>query len=192
MAATNATVPAARDLSAPQREAFGSTTKVDDNVHIGGYLAAADPAHVKARGFTHILKLFPDDPSYVGGEHRHPGVEYLVVDADDLPDYPLERHFAKCLKFIQGVVRNDGVVLVHCHAGISRSSTIVILHLMINKGLSLADAHARLRAARPIIRPNPGFWEALEGIDERAARFRREDRVPPLPGLDAVPETSED
>ena len=69
-----------------------TTTRVDETVHIGGFLAAADPDHVRRRGFTHILKLFPDTLSYAGGYHRHPGVEYLVVDARDEPDYPLGGH----------------------------------------------------------------------------------------------------
>jgi protein-tyrosine phosphatase len=178
---------AREELAALRRQTCGTTTRVDENVHIGGYLAAADPAYVEARGYTHILKLFPDDPSYRGGTHRHPGVQYKVVDADDLPDYPLDRHFAECLQFIQKAIRENGQVLVHCHAGVSRSSTIVILHLMINTGLPLSAAYARLKAARPVINPNPGFWDLLVGIDRRASRFRLEGRAPPRPNLTPAP-----
>jgi predicted protein tyrosine phosphatase len=168
------------------RKTCGTTTRVDAHVHIGGYLAAADPAHVEARGFTHILKLFADDPSYAGGAHRHPGVAYMVVDADDLPGYPLDRHFAGCLRFVQGAVRDGGQVLVHCHAGVSRSSTIVLLHLMINTGLPLHEAYSQLKAARPVVSPNRGFWAMLAAVDERSRRFRQEGRAPARPNLTAA------
>lgn len=164
-------------------KAFRSTARVDENVHIGGYLAAADPAHVRRQGYTHILKLFPDDKTYAGGYHRHPDVEYLVVGADDVPDYPLDQHFAECLRFIQKAIREKGVILVHCHAGVSRSATIVLLHLMINSGLTLDEGWAILKKARPIANPNPGFRAHLEAVNRRATRFRLEGRAPTRPNL---------
>lgn len=185
MAFTNAE-DAAERRAAIQR-ACGTTTRVDEHVHIGGYLAAADAGHVRREKFTHILKLFPDDKTYPGGYHRHEGVEYFVVGAEDTPGYPLDKHFARCLQFIQGVVREKGRVLVHCHAGISRSSTIVLLHLMINNGLTLSEAWAHLKHARPVVNPNHGFWKLLLDVDERATRFRKEGRAPGRPNLAPTP-----
>lgn len=161
----------------------GSISRVDDNVYIGGYLAAASPVYAKRVGFTHILKLFEDDPSYSGGEHRHPGVTYLVVKADDVPEYPLGDHFQECLEFIQQAIRANGKILVHCHMGISRSATIVLLHLMINCGHSLDESLKILREKRPVVNPNPGFWEKLKEIDSRARRFRLDGKAPPRPDL---------
>lgn len=168
----------------------GTTTRVDENVYIGGYLAAADADHVREKRFSHILKLFPDDESYPGGYHRHEGVEYFVVEAEDAPDYPLDRHFARCLQFIQGVVREKKRVLVHCHAGVSRSSTIVLLHLMINNGLTLPEAWTHLKRARPVVNPNKGFWGMLVDVNERATRFRKEGRAPERPNLSPAPDNN--
>jgi predicted protein tyrosine phosphatase len=165
------------------RFVYNTTARIDDHVHIGGYLAAADPELVRRQGFTHILKLFPDDAGYPGGYHRHPGVEYLVIAAEDAPEYPLDRHFAGCLAFIQGAIRSRGVVLVHCHAGVSRSASIVLLHLMINSGLPLTEAWSHLQAVRPFVRPNPGFWKLLEAVHKRASLFRREGLAPARPSL---------
>lgn len=168
------------------RRICGSVAPIDDNVDVGGYLAAADPALVGRRGYTHILKLFRDDPKYAGGYHRHPGVEYLVVDADDDPRFPLAQHFAECLRFIQEAIRGRGRILVHCHAGVSRSVTIVLLHLMINKGQGLAAAWQTVKGRRPVAAPNPGFWALLEDIEARATRFRAEGRAPAQPHLAAL------
>ena len=45
--------------------------------------------------------------------------------------------------------------------GISRSASIVIAYLVKHQQLSLRDAFAVLRKARPIANPNPGFWKQL-------------------------------
>lgn len=169
---------------------FSTIHRVDAHVYIGGYLAAADRARVEKIGFTHILKLFADDSSYPGGYHKHPGIKYLVVSADDSPIYPIEQHFAECLRFIQAAIRGGGRVLVHCHAGISRSATIVLLHLVINAGLPLTEAWARLKLLRPAVHPNSGFWASLEEVDRRAAQLRREGKAPLRPNLHtAMPQT---
>jgi predicted protein tyrosine phosphatase len=161
----------------------GSVTQVDDNVFIGGYLAAANPTLVKRKGFTHILKLFKDDDSYPGGKHEHPGVVYMVVDADDTENYPLENDFCKCLEFVQEAVRKKGKILVHCHMGVSRSATIVLLHLMVNCGHTLDHSIGFLREKRPVVRPNPRFWAKLVNADERIRRFRDEGLAPAKPNL---------
>ena len=44
--------------------------------------------------------------------------------------------------------------------GVSRSATVVLAFLM-GRGLTLAEAWVRLRASRPIVNPNLGFWEQL-------------------------------
>lgn len=55
-----------------------------------------------------------------------------------------------------------GVVLVHCNAGVSRSSSIVIGYLMLREELSFHDAYSQVKLARPSIRPNPGFYQQLQ------------------------------
>jgi len=52
--------------------------------------------------------------------------------------------------------------LVHCAAGISRSSTIVIAYLMQAMQFSLTEAFKYVREKRPIISPNDGFSRQLQ------------------------------
>jgi predicted protein tyrosine phosphatase len=156
------------------RRAMGSAHRVDSNIYIGGYLAAANADFVKKNGITRIVKMFADDKSYPGGYHRHPGVKYLVVDAEDVPDYDIRPGVMAALPFIQEGLKNGERILVHCHAGVSRSSTIVLLHLMINRGFSLDDALARLKIVRPFVNPNSGFMRHLRATDEKLAKKRSE------------------
>lgn len=65
-----------------------------------------------------------------------------------------------------------GNVLVHCIAGISRASTIVLAYLLAVTQLELRVLMAALRQARSEANPNAGFLEQLEAFaasDARAA-----------------------
>jgi atypical dual specificity phosphatase len=68
----------------------------------------------------------------------------------------------------EGVRATAGAVLVHCVAGVSRSASVVVAYLVARQGLALADAVARVKAARPVAHPNIGFWKALIEIEREA------------------------
>jgi protein-tyrosine phosphatase len=59
-----------------------------------------------------------------------------------------------------GMVR--GNVLVHCHAGVSRSATLVIAYLMQEKRLTFDEAFSYASKFRPVIFPNQGFQKQLK------------------------------
>ena len=52
-------------------------------------------------------------------------------------------------------------VLVHCIAGVSRSATVVIAHLVAARGMSLLDAAGLVKKTRKVVLPNVGFFAAL-------------------------------
>lgn len=55
-------------------------------------------------------------------------------------------------------------VLVHCAAGISRSASVVIFHLMTECGMTYNEAHGYVLMLRPRIKPNTGFELKLRGL----------------------------
>ena len=63
------------------------------------------------------------------------------------------------------VLRRPGRVLVHCNAGVSRSSSIVI-HYLLTHGLvdSYDNALAVVRKVRPVAQPNEGFEAQLRTV----------------------------
>lgn len=171
--AYNPTITAFDQLSNAdrQRMAAGTAARVDPNVFISGYLIAADPEFIRRTGVTRIVKMFADTDDYPGGRHRHPGVKYLVVDARDEPDYDIRDGAVRAVRFIQQGLAANEKILVHCHAGISRSATVVLLHLMINRSYPLDLALAHLRLVRSFVRPNPGFMAHLRATDARLQRL---------------------
>ena len=61
----------------------------------------------------------------------------MKIVIDDVPSANLAPYFDRTADKINDVVRRGGKVLVHCMAGISRSSTLCIAYLMKHKGTSL-------------------------------------------------------
>ena len=61
-------------------------------------------------------------------------------------------------------------VLVHCVAGMSRSTSVVLAFLVREgggaPGTSLADVALAVKAARPVVYPNRAFWAALCALEE--------------------------
>jgi protein tyrosine phosphatase (PTP) superfamily phosphohydrolase (DUF442 family) len=137
-----------------------SINQVDANIYIGGHLAARNFKTIKKHGITRIVKLLDDDDNY-----RHPGVLYAVFSSLDDPCYDISADAFSALQFINEGIENGDKILVHCRSGISRSSTVVLLYLMMSRGYTLKDALTILRNARPFIRPNFGFMQYLQSVD---------------------------
>jgi hypothetical protein len=158
-----------RDASAAPETAH----HVDAGVFIGGYRAAADRDFVRSLGVTRIVKMFADDESYPGGYHRHPGVQYFVAGAEDRPGYDIRADAVGGVRAVQAGVAAGERVLVHCHAGISRSATVVLLWLMTRADgrRTLDAALGTLRSVRPFVRPNAGFMRHLRATEARIARM---------------------
>ncbi|XP_013880893.1 dual specificity protein phosphatase 19 [Austrofundulus limnaeus] len=124
-------------------------------------LASQDAAHdidtLQRCKVSHVLNvaygvsnLFPDQ------------LVYKTLQILDLPDTEITSYLEECSSFIDQAREKDGVVLVHCNAGVSRSSSVVIGYLMLREGLTFDDAYSQVKQARPSIRPNPGFYEQLQ------------------------------
>ncbi|XP_028323757.1 dual specificity protein phosphatase 19-like [Gouania willdenowi] len=124
-------------------------------------LASQDAAHdtdtLRRHKVSHVLNVaygvsnpFPDQ------------VVYRTLQILDLPDTQITSYLEECSSFIDQARQQDGVVMVHCNAGVSRSSSVVIGYLMLKEGLSFDDAYSQVKDARPSIRPNPGFYQQLQ------------------------------
>ncbi|CAB3998179.1 dual specificity phosphatase 19-like [Paramuricea clavata] len=153
-------------VSVGQAHGFCVDTSPDDKIHHvvdNLYISSQDGAHnlhgLRDHKITHILNVatgvvnaFPED------------FEYKTVEILDLPEENITVHFPELFNFINKGLA-DGGTLVHCNAGISRSSTVVIAFLMRNKKLCLQKAFRLVKQARPSAKPNDGFWRQLVEYD---------------------------
>ncbi|GAA3916757.1 dual specificity protein phosphatase [Litoribacillus peritrichatus] len=71
------------------------------------------------------------------------------------------RVFNDCVDFIDDVVSSGDKILVHCHAGRSRSVCILARYFMIKHGLKSHQALEKIEAKREIYL-SPGIEEILE------------------------------
>jgi hypothetical protein len=79
----------------------------------------------------------------------------------DSPDQDLLKFLDDCVDHIQDIGQNDGRILVHCVAGVSRSASVCIAYLVKYKRMSLRKAYYHVFNKRPCIFPNFGFWRQL-------------------------------
>eukprot|EP01099_Mayorella_cantabrigiensis_P004067 TRINITY_DN3055_c0_g1_i1.p1 TRINITY_DN3055_c0_g1~~TRINITY_DN3055_c0_g1_i1.p1 ORF type:complete len:186 (+),score=44.36 TRINITY_DN3055_c0_g1_i1:36-560(+) len=95
------------------------------------------------------------------------GIETLFIKVDDVPQESILPYFEETNHFLDRAFKEQQKVYVHCQAGISRSSTIVISYIMRSRNMNLPEAFAFVKERRPIINPNTGFIMQLEKYEEQ-------------------------
>ena len=112
-----------------------------------GNRLAADPAK-HDREFDFVLTLASDTEPLT--THHRP-----LVDGPG-NDWSI---FENAVDTARRLFRRDGVLLVHCTAGISRSSTILATTLAAEEELGLTDAFDAVLDARPCAVSHPALHE---------------------------------
>lgn len=140
-----------------RKPSTNTANRVDDNVWISGCIPAFNEEFLKKFNIKRIIKLFRDKDDE---KHIFPGISYFLIDAKDTPNYNLAAHFQEIADFIQTGLDHDEQILIHCHAGVSRSATVVIMYLTLC-GMSIPQAYKFLKYQRDVINPNPGFVNQL-------------------------------
>lgn len=93
--------------------------------------------------------------------------EYMRVPIKDTRESNLIEYFDTVADLIENTRQNDGKSLVHCVAGVSRSTSLVLAYLMKYSDMSLKQAFQHVRSIRPQIRPNMGFFKQLIEYEQR-------------------------
>ncbi|XP_063789387.1 dual specificity protein phosphatase 19 isoform X2 [Pseudophryne corroboree] len=123
---------------------------------LGSQDVAQDLDVLKKYKVTHILNV-----AY-GVENVYPDeFTYKKLCILDLPETDIVSYFPECFDFIEQAKKEDGVLLVHCNAGVSRAPAIMIGYLMYSEKLNFARAFSIVKNARPSACPNLGFMEQL-------------------------------
>ena len=103
--------------------------EVFPNIFIGDEMGASCKEILMRVGITKIINIS-------GSINRFPSYfKYLKINIPDSQEYQISfQTIEKCNQFIiKALSRPGNKVLVHCHAGISRSCTFVMAYLIIHK-----------------------------------------------------------
>jgi protein-tyrosine phosphatase len=75
-------------------------------------------------------------------------------------------HAAIALSAMQQTLAKGKGVFVHCAQGRSRSVSVILAHLMSNLRMPLQQALSLVMNARPIVKPNAGFFKQLISLEK--------------------------
>ena len=100
-------------------------SKINDHLWLGDVVGASNKFLLKKNGITHILTVA------LGLQPKFPTqFTYKLVNILDSRCANIKVHFPACIKFIKDAIDGGGTVLVHCFAGVSRSTSTVLAYLM--------------------------------------------------------------
>jgi protein-tyrosine phosphatase len=90
----------------------------------------------------------------------------------DIASQNIRQFFDESFDFIEETLKDDkNGLLVHCNAGVSRSTSFVIAYLL-QKGIfrTYGDALHYVRKRRPVVSPNYGFEKQLLKLERKCKK----------------------
>ncbi|GAA6060495.1 hypothetical protein JCM10212_007126 [Sporobolomyces blumeae] len=130
--------------------------QVIERLWIGDYQASQDADLLAINGIGCIVSAMRQEYDAPGGVDMH------RVAVDDTATTNIVEHFVPTAAFIDAALAKGQGVLVHCQAGVSRSTTLVAAFLMIKLGLNVEQAVDKVRSVRPQVEPTQFFLLQLE------------------------------
>lgn len=140
--------------------------KIDNNLFLGGLMAANNYSLLTQNGITSIVQALSKNTPMT----RHQGIKYHTIDVDDMPNANIVQYVPEAIKFIDRELMSGKTVLVHCAAGISRSTSLVVAYFMVKYNIGFDEALARVRRGRGCACPNQGFESQLRNMNVAALR----------------------
>ncbi|XP_058848629.1 dual specificity protein phosphatase 22-A isoform X2 [Acipenser ruthenus] len=142
--------------------------KVVDGLYLGNIRDSEDKDSLAKNGVTHILSVYNNAKPVLQD------MTYLCIQASDSSSQNLVQHFKECISFIHESRLSGGACLVHCLAGVSRSTTVVVAYLMTVTNFSWEECLSAVKAVRSFVGPNFGFQQQLQEFQMTlVSEFRR-------------------
>jgi atypical dual specificity phosphatase len=130
--------------------------QITDQLFLGNNHAAKNKELLQSYKITNILVVGFFLHEYFPNDFKYKTIEISDNENENLFDY-----FMPCFDFIDRSER----CFVHCRAGVSRSSTIVISFIMLSEKMSFENARNFVKGKRSIIEPNKGFESQLKDFE---------------------------
>lgn len=122
----------------------------------------------------------------------HTSITHLHIDLSDTPEACLLSTLPTTLPFIHTHTQRGHELLIHCHAGMSRSVSTLLAYILWTDAYRITSTHPqsritqalhRLQSQYPSASPSETFLLQLQAFDERAAGTGpKAYNFPPAPG----------
>lgn len=106
------------------------------SLYLGNILAAKDVLKLKKKQIKFVLTALPEEEAKFDYYDRDK-ITQIVIPCEDCAGQNMMQHLETAIDFIDKSLK-EGNVLVHCFAGVSRSSTLVISYLMYKNAWSFS------------------------------------------------------
>ena len=127
------------------------------HLYLGCRKVAACLPSLKANGINNVLNVTSSIPNnFVAA-----GLNYKQIAVEDSHDVNMIQHLPEAFGFIERARLSGERVLVHCHAGMSRSVTVILAYLMKFVNHTLDSAYEHVKHIKSDISPNFSFMGQL-------------------------------
>jgi protein-tyrosine phosphatase len=141
---------------------------ISQNIFIGSLESAQNYKLLLDNNIKTIIRITSSKPSYNDTSlYDQLGIKLYYIQLDDSPNANIIQYFDNSNSIIlENIPR--GNILIHCHAGISRSVTIaaaffLYYYIVLNHIYpSVDEIIFNIRIRRSIVNPNVGFRYQLE------------------------------
>ena len=130
-------------------------------LYLGSYRNACDKKGIKDLKINYVLNCavecresFPSD------------IKYCHLKLSDKPSFKIIPHLDKATSFINEAQINNGIILVHCQCGISRSTSCIIAYFIKYMGYTTMSALEFIKKKRVQVMPNFGFLKQLKKYEK--------------------------
>lgn len=94
------------------------------------------------------------------------------INVEDHPYADISRFFGSCCEFIEAARFQGNNVLVQCHGGVSRSTTIIAAYMIQKYKWNLDKVLDFIKKKRDRAKPNPGFYKQLQQYEQSILNIR--------------------
>lgn len=135
--------------------------KITDNIFQGNSFCSEYENNLIDLGITNIL--------VVGStlvEHFPKSFCYLKINLLDNEYEDAYKYFELAYSFIENCINNNGKILIHCMAGISRSTTFVIVYFIKKYKYSYDKSIEIIKKVNKFASPNKGYVAQLKKLEK--------------------------
>ena len=133
-------------------------------IHLGSWEVLKDIPYLTNNKITFILSAIPSH--LANFKHlKELNITQKIINSKDEGNFNMLSQLDEASEFIKKAI-SEGNLLIHCAAGISRSTTCLVAYYIRYLGLSMEEGIKRVKKKREIVCPNVGFMKQLRMYED--------------------------